>query len=179
MKMSKLLALALVLLISVGTLAGSTIAWFTDSVTSGSNIIKSGTLEVEMDWADGTKAVPAADSTDWKDASEGAIFNYDLWEPGYTEVRHISIANTGTLALKYQLSIVPNGEVSELADVIDVYYMDPAAQVTSRTDLSTSDRLGTLTQAIAGMDQTASGNLPAGEAHTITLALKMQESAGN
>ena len=69
-----LLLSALSLLMCVSMLIGSTFAWFTDSVTSSGNIIKSGTLDVTMEWADGTKAVPADDSSDWTDASKGAIF---------------------------------------------------------------------------------------------------------
>jgi len=174
-----LLLSALSLLMCVSMLIGSTFAWFTDSVTSSGNIIKSGTLDVTMEWADGTKAVPADDSTDWKDASAGAIFKSELWEPGYIEVRHIKIANEGTLALKYQLNIIANGEVSELADVIDVYYVDPAVQVANRTDLTDANKLGTLTEVLANISTTASGNLLAGKKDTITLALKMQETAGN
>ena len=174
-----LLLSALSLLMCVSMLIGSTFAWFTDSVTSSGNIIKSGTLDVTMEWADGTKAVPADDSNEWTDASKGAIFNSELWEPGYTEVRHIKIANEGTLALKYQLNIIANGEVSKLADVIDVYYVDPAVQVADRTALTDANKLGTLTDVLANISTTASGNLKAGDKDTITLALKMQESAGN
>ncbi len=174
-----LLASALALLLCVSMLVGSTFAWFSDSVTSAGNIIKSGTLDVTMEWADGTKAVPSDDSADWKDASAGAIFNYDLWEPGYTEVRHIKIANEGTLALKYQLSVSANGEVTDLADVIDVYYVDPAIQVDERTNLTADMKLGTLTQVLGAFNTTAAGKLAAGEKHSVTIALKMQESAGN
>ncbi len=174
-----LLLSVLSLLMCVSMLIGTTFAWFTDSVTSAGNIIKAGTLDVTMEWADGTKAVPAVDSTDWKDASADAIFNYDLWEPGYTEVRHIKIANEGTLALKYQLNIVANGEVSKLADVIDVYYVDPAVQVADRAALTADKRLGTLSEVLDEVDTTASGKLLAGDMCTVTLALKMQESAGN
>lgn len=171
-----LVASVMSLVLCMAMLIGTTFAWFTDSVTSTSNIIKSGTLDVTMEWADGTTN---PDNTIWKDAGEGAIFNYDLWEPGYTEVRHIKIENQGTLALKYQLSIIANGEVSELTDVIDVYYLDPAKQVSERTDLSADMKIGTLTQVLAAIDTTASGNLEAGQNHTITLAFKMQETAGN
>ena len=167
------------LMLCVSMLLGTTFAWFTDSVTSAGNIIKSGTLDVEMYYANGTEAVPADGDAAWNDASTGAIFNYDLWEPGYTEVRHIQIKNVGTLALKYKVQIVANGTVSNLADVIDVYYMDPAEQVASRSDLAAKTPMGTLTEALAGMDTTAAGNLLAGQAHTITVALKMQEEAGN
>ncbi|MBQ9976788.1 MAG: hypothetical protein IJP16_09780 [Clostridia bacterium] len=171
-----LLMSVLSLLLCVSMLIGTTFAWFTDSVTSTGNIIKSGTLDVEMYWADGKEA-PA--SATWKDASTGAIFDYDKWEPGYTEVRHIKIENKGTLALKYQISIIANGEVSKLSDVIDVYYSDPAVQVNDRTALANDMKLGTLTNVLDNIDTSASGTLTAGENHTITFALKMQESAGN
>ena len=171
-----LLASVMAMLLCFTMLLGTTFAWFTDSVTSGNNIIKSGTLDVEMYWADGTEA---PDSATWTDASTGAIFNYDKWEPGYVEVRHIKIANVGTLALKYQIKIVANGEVSDLADVIDVYYVDPAVQVSDRAQLTDANKLGTLTEVLANLANTANGELPAGENDTITLALKMQEDAGN
>jgi predicted ribosomally synthesized peptide with SipW-like signal peptide len=167
------------LIICFTMLLGTTYAWFTDSVTSAGNIIKSGTLDVEMYWADGTKAVPADGPADWKNAASGAIFNNDKWEPGYAEVRHIKIENKGTLALKYALSIDANGEVSKLADVIDVYYADPAEQVADRAALAAQTPMSNLTKALAGMATTANGTLKAGESVTITIALKMQETAGN
>ena len=157
-------------------LLGTTFAWFTDSVTSSGNIIQSGTLKVGMDWADG-KVDPA--TADWADASKTTIFEYAKWEPGYVQVRHVKISNNGTLALKYQVKIIADGEVSKLADVIDVYYVDPAVAVTDRTALTDENKLGTLTEVLAGFDASASGMLPAGENHTVTIALKMQELAGN
>ena len=179
----------LALMLCVSMLLGTTYAWFTDSVVSGGNIIKSGTLDVEMWYADGTKAVPTEYEGEgaWTDASTGAIFNYDLWEPGYTEVRHIQIKNVGTLALKYKVQIVANGTVSNLADVIDVYYLDPAEQIANRDALAGKTPMGTLTDALAGMNSTASGVLvPVDKegdglksSETITIALKMKESAGN
>lgn len=171
-----LISSVLSLTLCMAMLIGTTFAWFTDSVTSSNNIIKSGTLDVTMEWANG-KEDPA--TATWTDASNSPIFNNELWEPGYTEVRHIKIANEGTLALKYQLNIIANGEVSELADVIDVYYVDPAVQVADRNALTADMKLGTLTEVLAAISTTASGNLDAGEKDTITIALKMQESAGN
>lgn len=157
-------------------LLGTTFAWFTDSAASNGNIIKTGSLDVEMSWAEGT-ADPA--TATYADASTGAIFNYDLWEPGYAVARHIKIENKGTLALKYKVQIIANGEVSKLADVIDVYYADPAVKVESRDALTDSMKIGTLTDVLAGMETTAAGNLLAGASHNITLVLKMNENAGN
>ena len=173
-----LLLSLLSMLLCITMLVGTTFAWFTDSVTSSGNIIKSGTLEVGMYWAEGQNKVPT-DEADWTDAAAGAIFDYDKWEPGYVEARHIKIANEGTLALKYQINVIANGEVSDLADVIDVYYFDPAVDDLSRASLTDANKLGTLTEVLAGMNDTANGALLEGESETITIALMMQTSAGN
>ena len=173
-----LLMSVLSLLLCIGMLVGTTLAWFTDSVVSANNIIKSGNLDVELYWADGTKALPA-DDTGWNDASSGAIFDYDKWEPGYTEVRHIRIANKGSLALSYKVRILAEGTVTSLSDVIDVYYVDPAVQIEDRDALNDANKLGTLTEVLAKLGETGSGTLLANTADTVTIALKMQESAGN
>ena len=92
MKLSKLLALALVLLIGVGALAGSTIAWFTDTVTSESNIIESGKLDLVVSYKDGDN---------WKnleDADAEPLFNYEKWEPGYAVHKTVKLENKGNLA---------------------------------------------------------------------------------
>ena len=171
-----LVASILVLCLSFATLAGTTFAWFTDSVTSGSNVIKSGNLDVEMYWADG-KVDPA--SATWADASETAIFDYDNWEPGYVDVKHVKISNLGSLALKYQISIVANGDVSALSDVIDVYYVDPAKAVTGREALTDDMKIGNLTSVLANINISGFGELEAGKDDTVTIALKMREDAGN
>ena len=171
-----LITSVLSLMLCLSMLIGTTFAWFTDSVTSEGNIIMAGNLDVEMYWADGTEA---PDSANWIDASAGAIFDYDNWEPGYVEVRHIKIVNEGDLALKYKVQIIANGEVTDLADVIDVYYVDPAIQVADREALANAPKLGTLTEVLAALDSTGNGALEPGNADTITIALKMQETAGN
>lgn len=176
----KSLALAVLsLVVCLSMLIGTTFAWFTDSVVSAGNIIKSGNLEISLEWLKG-EANPTADDAAWQDASQIAIFDYDNWEPGYTCVRHIKIENEGTLALKYAVAIEATGAVSELADVIDVYYIDPATgPVSDRATFAETNKLGTLTEVLAGMATSAAGNLDRGEKDVITLALKMQETAGN
>ena len=172
-----LLASVLSVVVCAAMLVGSTFAWFTDSVTSAGNIIKSGNLKVALEWANGTEAL---DTATWQDASTGAIFNYDLWEPGYTEARHVRISNKGNLALKYEIRIVANGEVSKLAEAIDVYYVKDGKQITSRTGLTDENKIGTLSQVLAN-PYAAKGHILAGDnaADVATIALKMQESAGN
>ena len=170
-----LLLSALSLLMCVSMLIGSTFAWFTDSVTSSGNIIKSGTLDVEMEWKDATTT--GAQQT-YKDASAGAIFKSELWEPGYVEAKNIKISNVGTLALKYNLNIAANGEVSELADVIDVYFAEGEYTLASR-EMTELTKVGTLSDILDGMPANMAGDLKANTADTVTIALKMQEDAGN
>ena len=170
-----LLMSALALLMCVSMLIGSTFAWFTDSVTSSGNIIKSGTLDVTMEWKDATAT--GAQQT-YKDASEGAIFNYDKWEPGYVEAKNIKISNVGTLALKYNLHIAANGEVSELADVIDVYFAEGEHTLANR-EMTELTWVGTLSDILDDMPANMAGDLKANTADTVTIALKMQETAGN
>ena len=180
-----LLMSALSLFLCFTMLMGTTFAWFTDSAASNNNIIKSGNLDVGMYWAEGAEAVPTADSG-WKNAENGPLFDYNLWEPGYAVARHVKIANEGSLSLRYQLIIEANGEVSKLANVIDVYYIDPAEQVNA-ADLTTENKLGTLAEVLAQVSLTGSGVLvPVGKegngyksSETLTIVLKMQEGAGN
>ena len=56
----------------VSMLIGTTFAWFTDTVTSEGNIIKSGKLDAELLYRTSL-------NEDWADASKGQIFNYEYW----------------------------------------------------------------------------------------------------
>ena len=173
-----LLMSTLSLLLCFSMLIGTTFAWFTDSVTSAGNIIKSGDLEVLMHWADGTKAFD--DSADWKDASKEAIFKNSLWEPGYVDVKHIKITNNGSLALKYQLFIEPTGEVQDLADVIDVYVIKGGETIADRVSLAGKEPVGTLSEVIDSFETLVYGDITVAEKSDVfTIALKMRESAGN
>ena len=94
-----LLISALSLFLCVVMLAGTTFAWFTDSVSSKNNIITSGNLDVELYWS--------TDAKNWDKVDEkDEIFKDEtLWEPGYTEVVYLKVVNEGSLALKYQLGV--------------------------------------------------------------------------
>lgn len=92
-----LLMSVLSMLLCVSMLVGTTFAWFTDSVTSANNIIKSGNLDIELEYWNGTEWVDVEDKSD--------ILTNNLWEPGVTEVAYFRLANVGSLALKYQFGI--------------------------------------------------------------------------
>ncbi|MBQ8636454.1 MAG: hypothetical protein IJ423_00465 [Clostridia bacterium] len=101
-----LLTSSISLLLCFAMLLGTTFAWFTDSVTSANNIIKSGNLDIKFEYWKGNGWA------DVKGASD--ILTNQLWEPGVTEVAYLKVSNAGSLALKYQLGV---NIVSETAGI--------------------------------------------------------------
>ena len=111
-----LVASILVLSLCFSALIGTTFAWFTDSVTSSGNNIVSGTLKVDLE-------VLNKDNSAWTSVKEtnGSIFNYQNWEPGFVDAKVLKVENEGSLALKWKAVFTSNTALSALADVIDVY----------------------------------------------------------
>ncbi|MBQ9759843.1 MAG: hypothetical protein IJW16_00680 [Clostridia bacterium] len=180
----RLVSSILVLVMLFTSLLGTTFAWFTDSVTSGSNIIASGNLDIEMHWTDDLT------TGKWVNVEEDdtPVFDYDKWEPGYTVVRYVKIVNAGSLAFKYMLNVVANGEVGKLAEVIDVYFVENAtANVNGREGLADMKSVGNLKDVLNNSVAANGVLLPKGEQKTgfysgdivVAIAMKMQESAGN
>lgn len=177
------------LFLCMAMLTGSTFAWFTDSVVSENNAIKTGTMDIGLYW---TRELDG-ENTVWHDAEDplaGPIFNYRRWEPGYTEIRYVKVTNEGDLAFKYLLDIIPNAMETGLARVIDVYYAEKVTEnVATRDDLSRLTKVeGTLAGLLRGGGTLAQGVLyPAGEQSDkfycgeliLAVALKMQGEAGN
>lgn len=175
-----LLLSALSLLMCVSMLIGSTFAWFTDSVTSAGNKIQAGTLKIDLELLE-KKEDGSTKWTSLKD-SKAPIFNYDKWEPGYTDVKILKVENEGTLALKWVAKFVSANDLTELANVIDVYVKPSADEfgyANDRTDLSTWTKKGTVAEFVNTISKTTYGNLEAGKAAYLGIALKMQESADN
>ncbi|MBE5754204.1 MAG: hypothetical protein E7340_02570 [Clostridiales bacterium] len=178
-KRAGIIANLVAIIVCLAMLMGTTFAWFTDSETNSGNIIKSGTLNLEAYWAMGTEELDAAT---WKEFEDGKIFNNANIEPNHTVARHFKIENKGSLALKFKLVIIPNGAVSKLADVVDVYYANPATKLPENADLSNLNgirKVGTLADLIADPDGAAYGVLLSEEIEMATIAFKMQETAGN
>ena len=113
---SKLISSLLILTLCVTMFVGSTYAWFTDSAVSAGNKIQAGTLDVALEVLNKT-------SGDWEPVEDDEpLFNYSLWEPGYTEATVLKVKNEGSLALKWNANLVSYVPINEkLAKVIDVY----------------------------------------------------------
>ena len=92
-----MLSSVVALFLCFAMLMGTTYAWFTDSVTSENNVIKSGNLDVTLEYYKGGK---------WHDVQGASdIITNELWEPGATEIAYLRIKNNGSLALKYSLGV--------------------------------------------------------------------------
>lgn len=152
-----LLMSALSMVLCLSMLVGSTFAWFTDSVTSSGNIIKSGTLDVEL--LDASGASLEGKVIEW-DAADDRDQEAILWEPGCTyKTEPFTVKNAGNLALKYE--IVING-------------IDGNAKLLEAIEWTVT--VGDDTIALANLK----GELPAGESTAaIVLSGHMKEEAGN
>lgn len=92
------------LLFSMLMMAGSTFAWFTDSVSTGSNKITTGSLEVKLLHTN-DKVKDEAEVTQktrlFTDENGKAI----SWEPGAVAYENFTVKNVGDLALNYRLAL--------------------------------------------------------------------------
>lgn len=165
----KIAASAAMTAASVALLMGLTFAWFTDSVTNTGIAIQAGTLDIKLTG----------------EGDGGAILKSDAqWEPGYSEKATATLSNEGSLWLKYKFQIdnlLTAGD-ADLAEVLDVYVVDPDA-----TNLDDAELIGTVAGLAAGEQLGEAGVLcpksyTGTDAHaskTFSLVVKMRESAGN
>ena len=113
------------LLLCFAMLMGTTMAWFTDSVSNGVNKIQSGNLDVKL------LHQTYGYSSEYEEVTETTtlFLNVDgqplLWEPGAGAAEDFWIRNEGSLALKYQFKVefanataTPEGKT--LADILEI-----------------------------------------------------------
>lgn len=121
-----LLTSALFLLVCVSMLVGATYAWFTVELNSNNNVLATGNLDVELTHTNREKNEESVTQ------NEALFTDVGQWEPGAVAYEKLTITNTGTLALKYQLAInvvatngvEVDGESHTLADALRVSFVD-------------------------------------------------------
>ena len=162
-------------------LIGTTFAWFTDSVSSGTNVIKAGNLDVKLEYSE--------DGTDWKNAA-GATDLFDSsvnWEPGHVEVVYLKVSNAGDLALKYKLGVnVLNTVIGKTADGQDIDLSDFLKFGIAEPDTAYADRpaaLAAVTGSAASVSQgytSEEKTLAAGaSSNMIAMVVYMPEDVSN
>lgn len=177
---------ALALLLCISLLVGTTFAWFTDSVSSMNNVIKSGELVVTMEYS--------KDGENWVEITEDtSIFNEDtFWEPGSTEVVALRIKNEGTLGFKYALSTNINleeegtnvyGENFKLSEHLSVYACEPQSMDVIKSILTNRDNAvgdsGVMVESGFNLDLVSGKDLAVDQEHVVCVAITMPKEAGN
>lgn len=177
------LTAVMALVLSFTMLLGTTFAWFTDSVVSSNNVIKSGNLDITLEYYDGT----------WKDVTGASdILTGDRWEPGYVDVAYFRIKNAGSLALKYQFGVnivsekVGKNTAGEDLTLSDYIYFDVEELTVSDTApfapyadrKAAMDSVDTPTLISAGYSHAGSLEKDSGYVY-LAMVVYMPESVGN
>lgn len=134
-KKRSLLASGLCLLLSVLLLAGSTFAWFTDSVSNTGNTIQAGNLKVDLYWFKWDKEqnqFVQVGINEWPGTGKMSAEN---WEPGQSDALLVRVDNMGSLASKVKLSF----DVTEDSGLSDALWFN----VKTGTGKSYAEMIGT------------------------------------
>ena len=166
-----LISSVLALVLCFTMLLGTTYAWFTDSVTSATNIIAAGNLDIEL---------YHTNSVDTLENVKGNTNLFDdvtpsLWEPGAMAFEEFTVANEGTLALKYQFALnVANATVINgvsFAQMLKVTVVEEGFEYTrANIEAIAADKWQTLSTF------TLSGNLEAGKNDVFGVVIWWQPS---
>ena len=157
---------------------GVTYAFFTESVSSNSNKVQSGSLKVDFE-------VLEKGTTDhWHSIKKdkNPIFTDTLCESGYTDVKVLRVRNAGTLAINWEARYVSETAMSALADVVDVYILkssNPLTYPTERAELESWGAPITLSTFLNNISSILKGTLQAGESAYFGIALRMQAGTGD
>lgn len=180
-----LLINVLSILVCCALLAGTTLAWFTDTAVNTCNRIQAGKLRVDllMRGEDGSYFSIAGGHGDIFDAAANANgTNKTLWEPGKTQVVYLAVRNKGNLALRYNvlLDITDFG----LADALDyaVIKGDDDSVIESWESVAgLSENLGEQLEGSKGRVTAVSDMqlAAAGDTDYYALVVHMKEEAGN
>ena len=176
-KKRTILISALLVLFCVALCVGATLAFFTDAIVSKTNKVQAGTLKVDFELL--TKGT----ENDWVSikSNNEPIFDYSLWEKGYTDVKILRVENEGDLAIEWQAVYGSQKELSELAQAINVYLKtsnEPFSYPATREELADWNTWqGTLDQFIQDISTILLGELKGGESAYLGIALQMQTDA--
>ena len=131
-------------------LLGTTYAWFTDTVASAGNIIRSGILDADLVDADGNSL--AGKPLQFQKAAGAPADEKVLWEPGCTyNLEDFKVKNLGNLAFKFKIFVtgidgdyklleaidwtISYGDNSEVLDLNKWYHLKPGETFPSENGL--------------------------------------------
>lgn len=167
-----LLASGLAVLVCIAMLAGTTFAWFTDSVVNKGNRIQSGTLLMDVIGYDRS----GTEIGSFKDETTPALITETNWEPGISNSKYIKVINNGTLSFDFKMEFSVQSGDNSLIDSLwyNLVEVDAitelTAQPTAKADRKDMNGLG---------NATVNGSLLKGESKIYRLDYGMKEEAGN
>ena len=168
------------LLICCSMLVGTTFAWFTDSVATANNIIKSGNLDITLEYLiDGG----------WETVEgKSDVLSEDLYEPGYVQVAYLKLENKGSLALQYRLGVNIIEELSGVNkdeatfNLSDYIYFGVVEDVNGETG-AYANRAEAVQDVVAPTlikeGYTSESTMLAGDVRYVALVVYMPETVGN
>ena len=162
-----LMASILSLVLCVSMLLGTTMAWFTDTVTNTGNRIEAGTLKVRLLRHDGSAYQDISNMTGGifiPSAGEGGDteggLNGILWEPNKTEIVYLAVENAGNLALNYNVILnVTNAN----ADSAQTTALENVLSYAVVSGLEASGSTVNSWEDIQGLSNVETGKVPVGE----------------
>jgi predicted ribosomally synthesized peptide with SipW-like signal peptide len=170
------------LLVCAALFAGTTYAWFTDSASSGISQIKSGNLDLTMEYYDAaSQSYVSAENVDLFDSSA-------LWEPGYTQVVYLKLSNTGSLALDETFTLDVQTETAgtsvsgnsyKLSDVLQYAVFDYTYSADGNWQKTRDEIQALSSSALSTPYQDADICLQPGETKYAAVAVWMPASTGN
>lgn len=108
-------------------LAGTTLAWFTDTASASVSNIQAGTLQVDIVDQEGASIVDDGLEFVSLDGKRGAEI---LWEPGATYyTTAFRIRSTGTLALRFQLLLTGLNANNKLLEALEFSVVDSQGNI--------------------------------------------------
>ncbi|WP_040195562.1 hypothetical protein [Candidatus Soleaferrea massiliensis] len=176
-----LIATGLSLLLCIAMLIGTTLAWFSDTVSNKGNRIQAGNLQIEMYKYTGPQGEQAKLGENWtpidNETKDDFIFGEDFktWEPGMEKTIYLAVKNAGTLNLKYNLDLTVNE--NNLADALlfgAASSKDTAAGLSAPAAAAVSSVIED-----GRIAAVPNGQLDESEVEYIALTIKFGESAGN
>ena len=184
----KLAASAVLIVASVALLLGLTFAWFTDTVASKGNRIQAGTLGVAATVAAydangsttvdasglGTDAVPASlvfGTAADLEADGVHVIDEELWEPGQSNAKLLTVSNAGDLAVKFKIQFEAADDGLQDALWYDFIQVENGSATGSfvKRPMSTLVNVG----------DSYEGHVTAGGSVQFILVYGMSETAGN
>ncbi len=172
------------LLLCVTMLMGTTFAWFTDTATVSVNMIRSGTLDIELYYQNAAATEFSVADADTKDLFVSKDGKDILWEPGAASVCYLKIENLGNLSLRYVLSVIGDDVITGSDGAALSKVLKTAAVEITEAEVGTFDRDTAIARATADdaeglLNYKKNGEMLPEDVHYVAMVVYYPKEVGN